>query len=255
MQKSKKLIQPLLLSGSIICLILWWHDIVLVSVNFLADNLFNNQYGITIIFSTLLLKILLVPILLKDDINNKKKLLVQSEIDLIKESYEMKIKEMDDKERKSSTKEMNNEINKVYKRYNINRFSIKGCFFFAIQIIMLVGFYRAISKSPEIISQNFLWFQLGEKDSSYILPIILLLTMMTNFLIGNTMKKRGVIIYSFISIVFFLILSQSMTAVHLYLITSYIFGSFQTLYSSYTAKFAINKIKKSTNLPKLLNDL
>lgn len=49
---------------------------------------------------------------------------------------------------------------------------LAGCFPILIQMPILIGFYHAIMRTREIAEHSFLWFDLGERDPYFILPIL-----------------------------------------------------------------------------------
>jgi YidC/Oxa1 family membrane protein insertase len=58
----------------------------------------------------------------------------------------------------------------LFSKHGVN--PMAGCFPLIVQMPILIGFYHAISRTREIANDNFLWFDLGDKDPYYILPIV-----------------------------------------------------------------------------------
>lgn len=123
---------------------------------------FGGSYGLSVIFVTLLIRLLLMPSMLKSTKNQyqmKDKMAVaQPEIKIIQE----KLKKATTDEQKIKLQQ---ELMAVYKKYDINPMaSLAGCLPILIQMPILMGFYYAIRDSVEIATQNFLWFNLGQPD-------------------------------------------------------------------------------------------
>ncbi|MFP3480555.1 membrane protein insertase YidC, partial [Burkholderia sp. SIMBA_057] len=58
----------------------------------------------------------------------------------------------------------------LFSKHGVN--PLAGCFPILIQMPILIGFYHAIMRTQAISQHSFLWFDLGEKDPYYILPIV-----------------------------------------------------------------------------------
>ncbi len=58
----------------------------------------------------------------------------------------------------------------LFQKHGVN--PLAGCFPILIQMPILIGFYHAIMRTQAISEHSFLWFDLGEKDPFYILPIV-----------------------------------------------------------------------------------
>lgn len=253
MTKKRKLIlflQPFSLLVLITFLLIWWHEMVVIALNFLSNNIFNNNYGLTIIFFTIFLKTLFLPFSLKNDISNKKRALLQPRVNQIKEHYEEEIKKHeDDKTYVNDLKiYMDGDIKKLYKDYSIKNLSLSGCFLLILQIIMFIGFYRAIVKIPGIDGKDFLWFELGTYDQYYILPIVLFVSMLSFFLLSNTSGKLGLIIYISLSILIGIIFIKADTALALYFITVNLFSIVQVVVAKLIAKVDVKKIENKADI-------
>ncbi|TNM50833.1 membrane protein insertase YidC, partial [Streptomyces sp. NP160] len=58
----------------------------------------------------------------------------------------------------------------LFQKHGVN--PLAGCLPLFIQMPILIGFYHAIMRTEEIARHNFLWFDLGEKDPFFILPLV-----------------------------------------------------------------------------------
>ena len=62
----------------------------------------------------------------------------------------------------------------LFQKHGVN--PMAGCLPLFVQMPILIGFYHAISRTRAIADHNFLWFDLGDKDPYYILPLVAGLT-------------------------------------------------------------------------------
>ncbi|MFP3490904.1 YidC/Oxa1 family membrane protein insertase, partial [Staphylococcus sp. SIMBA_130] len=54
---------------------------------------------------------------------------------------------------------------RLYGKHQVNPLaSLGGCLPMIIQFPILIGFYYAILRTPEIAAHSFLWFNLGQSD-------------------------------------------------------------------------------------------
>ncbi|MGJ9384052.1 membrane protein insertase YidC [Salipaludibacillus sp. CF4.18] len=136
------------------------------SIKFLADA-FSGNYGLSIVFMTLLLRMVLMPLMMRQQktqlASRAKMAVIQPEMNEIKEKY---------KEKKSSEdqQKMQKEMMALYQKHSFNPITSMGCLPMLIQFPILIGFYYAIMRTPEIAQHSFLWFNLGEPDG--ILPFL-----------------------------------------------------------------------------------
>ncbi|SES91501.1 YidC/Oxa1 family membrane protein insertase [Oceanobacillus limi] len=125
-------------------------------------GIFNDNYGLSIIIITLVIRLLLMPFFLKQmksSIQMKEKMnVMKPDMDTLKEKYDGKT------DAESRTK-MQQEMMQLYQKHNMNPLaSLAGCLPMIIQLPILIGFYYAIRQTPEIGTHSFLWFDLGQSD-------------------------------------------------------------------------------------------
>ncbi|PAE13800.1 OxaA precursor [Niallia circulans] len=123
-------------------------------------DVFAGSYGLAIILITLVIRLVLMPLMLKQYKNQQ---LMKSKMDIIKpemEAIQKKIKATKDQKEQQK---LQMEMMDLYKKNNINPLNI-GCLPMLIQMPILMGFYYAIRGSQEIASHSFLWFNLGHSD-------------------------------------------------------------------------------------------
>ncbi len=129
--------------------------------------MFNDSYGLAIVFLTIIIRFLILPLTLKQTKNQEKMKELQPEIKQLREKY-------NGKDRESQLK-LQNELMTVYKKHEVNPLSM-GCLPLLIQMPILMAFYYAIIKTKEIALHNFLWFNLGTADPIHLLPVLAALT-------------------------------------------------------------------------------
>lgn len=130
-------------------------------IKWLATYL-SGSYGLSIIVITLIIRLSIMPFMLKQtrqslEVQDKMKV-IRPELEAIQEKYK------DNKEANAQA-EMQQEMMALYQKHNFNPLaSFAGCLPMLIQMPILIAFYHAIRRTPEIAAQNFLWFNLGSTD-------------------------------------------------------------------------------------------
>ena len=116
-------------------------------------NGFVGNYVIAIIIVTILMRVVIFPLTLKQEKSMKKMRDFQPEVDKLKEKY------------KDNAQKQNEEIMKLYKENNIN--PMGGCLPILIQMPIFVALYYAFSGSAIPNDATFLWFNLKRPDEFY----------------------------------------------------------------------------------------
>lgn len=62
----------------------------------------------------------------------------------------------------------------LYQKNGVN--PLAGCLPIFVQMPILFAFYHAIMRTSEISKHTFLWFDLGQADPYYILPVVAAIT-------------------------------------------------------------------------------
>ncbi|MBO0994902.1 YidC family membrane integrase SpoIIIJ [Bacillus sp. SD088] len=131
-------------------------------ITFFAE-LFGNSYGLAIIVVTILIRLAILPLMIKQTKNSKAMQAIQPEMQKLKEKYSSK-------DQKTQQK-LQEETMKLFQTNKVN--PLAGCFPLLIQMPILIGFYQAIIRTRGISEGgDFLWFDLGAPDPLYLLPII-----------------------------------------------------------------------------------
>jgi len=132
-----------------------------MALDFFGD-LFLNNYGLSIILVTILVRFLVLPLMITQIKSTKAMQQLQPEIKAIRDKY------------KDNSQKIQEETMKLFQKHNVNPLS--GCLPLLIQMPILIAFYHAIMRNPHIADSSFLWLQLGEKDPFYILPVLAAVT-------------------------------------------------------------------------------
>ncbi|MBU9722301.1 YidC family membrane integrase SpoIIIJ [Bacillus alkalicola] len=135
---------------------------------------FNNSYGIAIIIVTILLRILILPLMIKQTKSTKAMQALQPEMKKLQEKYSAKDQQTQQK--------LQQETMALFQKHNVN--PLAGCLPIFVQMPILIALYHAIIRTPYINPgidpeayghfdpQMFLWFELGAADPYYLLPLI-----------------------------------------------------------------------------------
>ena len=120
------------------------------------------NYRVSIILVTILIRIILLPLMIKQMKSTKAMKEIQPQIQALKEKYSSK-------DQKTQQK-LNQETMLLFQKNNIN--PMAGCLPILIQMPILIAFYHAIMRTSEISQHTFLWFDLGARDPYFILPVL-----------------------------------------------------------------------------------
>ena len=198
-------------------------------------NLFGGSYGISIIICTILVRLVLLPLMIKQTKGSLNMQLVQPEIKKLKEKYSSKDQE--------TQKKLQQETMKLFQQHNVN--PLAGCLPLVIQMPILIAFYHAIYRTHEIREHVFLWFKLGQHDPYYILPILAAITTFISQKItmgasGNANPQLAIMTYIMPIMILFLAV-RFPAALALYWVVGNIFMIFQTY-------FVIAPMRKKVNI-------
>jgi len=125
---------------------------------------FTGNYGLAIIALTFLIRLLLLPLMLrqsKTQFNTRSKMaMMKPELDRLQDKY----KHVDKKKNPEAAMKQQQEMMDLYKLHSFNPLSSMGCLPMLLQLPILSGLYYAIRLTPELAAHPFLWFQLGQPD-------------------------------------------------------------------------------------------
>ncbi len=125
----------------------------------------TGSLGLAIIVFTIIIRSLLAPLSFKSLKAQKKVKELQPELEKLKKKH------------KNSKQDLQKAQMELYQKYNVN--PLAGCLPQIVQIVLLIVLYRVLINflgNPEIngvqIDPSFLWMDLGEPDTSFILPVL-----------------------------------------------------------------------------------
>jgi YidC/Oxa1 family membrane protein insertase len=130
-------------------------------LDWLKDHLWN-QYGLAILVLTLITRLIILPLTIKQYRSSKQMQALQPEIKKMKEKY------------KDDPKKQQEETMKLFQSNGVN--PLAGCFPLLVQMPILITLYQAIMRNPDIHNHTFLWLQLGKPDPLFVLPTLAALT-------------------------------------------------------------------------------
>ncbi len=127
---------------------------------------FLGNYGLAIILLTIVVRIPFIPLVSKGQKSMKKLQAIQPKMNEIKEKY------------KKDPQKMQAEMMELYKKHKVN--PMGGCLPMLLQIPVFFALYKVLLVSIELRGAPFvLWItDLSAKDPSYILPIVMGITML-----------------------------------------------------------------------------
>ena len=129
-------------------------------LEFFGNDIFSGSYGLAIIAITVLIRLILMPIMLK---NYRQQQLMKSKMDAFKPELEEVQKKMKEAKTKEEQMQYQQEMVGLYKKHGINPLNM-GCLPMIIQMPIIMGLYFAILYSGEVKTHQFLWFSLGSPD-------------------------------------------------------------------------------------------
>ncbi|OQP06777.1 OxaA precursor [Geobacillus sp. 46C-IIa] len=143
----------------------FWNEYIVYPLSWLIKyvaEMLGGSFGLSIIVVTILIRLLILPLMIQQTRNAKAMQALQPEIEALRKKYSSKDAQTQQK--------LQQEMMLLFQKHGVN--PMAGCFPILIQMPILIGFYHAIMRTREIAQHNFLWFDLGEKDPYYILPVI-----------------------------------------------------------------------------------
>lgn len=190
-----------------------------MALDFFAGLLFN-QYGLSILLMTIIIRFLILPLTLKQYRSSRAMQALQPELLKLREKY------------KNDQQKYQQEMMKIYQENNIN--PLAGCLPILIQMPILLALYNAIMYNPAIRGEHssFLWMDLSEPDKLYILPVLAALTTyiqqkMVSSQVPNNPMQGIMIIFP---IMIFIMSMSFPSALPLYWVYSNLFTLVQTYF-------------------------
>ncbi|MGI6125395.1 MAG: membrane protein insertase YidC [Planifilum sp.] len=183
----------------------------------IALDAFNDligSYGLSILIVTVIIRLLLLPLTIKQMKSSKAMQALQPELKKLQEKY------------KNNQQKLQEETMKLFQKHNVNPMS--GCLPLMIQLPVLIAFYQAIMRNEHIAQSDFLWMQLGQADPWLVLPILAALTTYLQSVatgMGNNPQTR---VFLFVMpVMIFVLAYQFPAALSLYWVYSNLFSMVQ----------------------------
>lgn len=143
----------------------FWNEYIVYPLSLLIVKMaewLGGSFGLSIIAVTLIIRLAILPLMIKQTKSSKAMQALQPEMAKLKEKYSSK-------DQKTQQK-LQQETMALFQKHGVN--PLAGCFPLIVQMPILIGFYHAISRTREIAEHNFMWFDLGSPDPYYILPLV-----------------------------------------------------------------------------------
>lgn len=190
-------------------------------------NLFNGSYGLAIIAITLIIRLVLMPFMLKTYRTQSEMKVKMDKVRPMMEDIQARMKKAESKEEQMAIQQ---EMMALYREHNINPLNM-GCLPMLIQMPIIMGLYFAILYSEEIKTHSFLWFDLGTPDiiMTVIAGIVYFVQAKVSLLTVPEAQKQQMKLMIYISPIMIVIISfSSMAALPLYWTVGGIFLIIQT---------------------------
>ncbi|WP_101841853.1 YidC family membrane integrase SpoIIIJ [Halobacillus sp. Marseille-P3879] len=157
----------------------FWNEYIVYplsqTLQFFADST-NGSYGLSIIIVTIIIRLLLLPLNVKQLKSSKAMQEIQPQLQELRQKYSSK----DQK----TQQQLQQETMQLFQKNGVN--PLAGCLPIIVQMPVLIGFYHAIMRTETIQTHDFLWLQLGTAD-----PFLAILTAATTFLQQKLMMAGG----------------------------------------------------------------
>lgn len=202
---------------------------MLEMLRWFADNWFAGHYGLSILIVTIIVRLIILPLSIKQYRSMKKMQEIQPQMKEIREKH------------KDDPKKQQEEMIKLFQETGVN--PMGGCLPMLIQMPFIFALYMAISPisgyqqalSIDIANEHFLWFKLGEIDSFW-LPLLAAITTFLQqaiMMAANTTpqaKTQMQIMAVIFPVMIFFTAMYFPAALPLYWVYSNIFTIFQTYF-------------------------
>ncbi|WP_046176381.1 YidC family membrane integrase SpoIIIJ [Domibacillus indicus] len=134
----------------------FWNEYVIYPLSqfITATSDLVGGYGPGIIAVTIIIRIVILPLMIKQTKSAKAMQEIQPEIKKIQEKYKSKDAQTQQK--------LQQETMALFQKHGVN--PLAGCFPILVQMPIIIGLYQAIMRTAEIRNHTFLWFDLGSPD-------------------------------------------------------------------------------------------
>ncbi|MGE7091350.1 membrane protein insertase YidC [Lysinibacillus sp. NPDC048646] len=184
-------------------------------LEFFGNDIFSGSYGLAIIAITVLIRLVLMPIMLK---NYRQQQIMKSKMDAFKPEMEEVQKKMKEAKTKEEQMKYQQEMMALYSKHGVNPLNM-GCLPMLIQMPIIMGLYFSILYSADVKSHMFLWFSLGSPDiiMTIIAGIVYLVQARVSLWTVPEQQKAQMKMFIYISPIMIVFISMSsMAALPLY---------------------------------------
>ncbi|SDC48320.1 YidC/Oxa1 family membrane protein insertase [Terribacillus halophilus] len=143
----------------------FWNEYFIYPLSWLItyfSNLTGENFGLGIIIVTVIIRLILLPLNIKQLRSSKAMQEIQPELKALQQKYSSKDA--------NTQQKLQQETMQLFQRHGVN--PLAGCLPIIVQMPILLAFYQAISRTEAIKEHNFLWVQLGNPDPYFILPLV-----------------------------------------------------------------------------------
>lgn len=204
---------------------LWQNLIIAPLSQFILglSEFLGNNYALAIIFFTILIRILLLPLNHFQMKSQRQMQEIQPELDAIKAKYPNKDRE--------SLEKLREEQSAIMEKRGVNQFA--GCLPILIQFPVMIALYNTILRTEELRQGHFLWMNLGQPDPYFVLPVLAaaFALLSSYFTLKSSVNQNGSL-KGMMYIMPFMILLITIglpSAIGIYFVTSNAFTVVQTL--------------------------
>ncbi|MDR6225368.1 membrane protein insertase YidC [Desmospora profundinema] len=121
-----------------------------------------GSYGLAILVVTVLVRLIVLPLTLKQMKSSQAMQALQPEMVKLREKY------------KNNQQKLQEETMKLFQKHNVN--PLAGCLPLLVQLPILIAFFQAIIRDEAIKNASFLWMELGQADPTFVLPVLAAVT-------------------------------------------------------------------------------
>ncbi|WP_166245803.1 membrane protein insertase YidC [Paenibacillus turpanensis] len=209
----------------------FWDRYFVFPISFLLDwfaELTGGQYGLAILFVTIIIRLLVLPLTLKQYKSSKAMQLLQPQMQEIRKKF------------KDNPQKQQEETMKLFTANGVN--PLAGCFPLLVQMPILIALYNAIMRNGHIREHTFLGMQLGEPNV-WVLPILAAITTYLQYKVmpqqPNAQMQSLMLIFP---VLIFVMAMQFPSALALY----WVYGNIFTIIQSYFIYGDLRKGASST---------
>ena len=180
-------------------------------------NVLWGQYGLSILVVTIIIRLIILPLTLKQVRSSKRMQELQPELKKLKDKF------------KDDPKKQQEETMKLFQKEGVN--PLAGCLPILVQMPILIALYNAIMRNHHIGEHSFLWMQLGTKDPFYILPLLAALTtFLQQKMMSSQMNPQMQSLMFIFPVMIFVMAMNFASALPLYWVYSNIFTIVQSYF-------------------------